>query len=245
MPVTNKESLKHNGKQGKDFPEVRSSKIDINGAPIWPGVGKPITEIDIDADLAENTKPWRLPGTDQTDFFNYGFDEYTWAQYCIRQQSMANTINEQRQADAQMKAMFGAGGPGGQGAGMGQMPMPPPEMMQQAMQSGMTQEDFFQMWMSGGIPGMNGPQGPQGPQGGGGFGHQGNFGGGPGLQGASPRPQGGQGFQPPTGPAAQTQQGDQGGFGNVEGYSPQQLAILQQQHGGGRGRGRGRGRGFF
>ena len=101
----------------------------MNGTPVWPANGKPITDVDIDADLAEHSKPWRLPGTDQTDFFNYGFDEYTWAQYCVRQQNMSNTISEQKQADAQMKAMFGSGGgnsaPGGGGGGGGGGGMPP------------------------------------------------------------------------------------------------------------------------
>ena len=70
----------------------------------------------MDADLAENSQIWRLPGTDLTDFFNYGFDEYTWIQYCMRQNSMAEGIAEGKQNDAQMKMFFEGGGnnaPGG------------------------------------------------------------------------------------------------------------------------------------
>ena len=214
------------------------------------GESKPLLELDFDADLAEHSKPWRLPRTDQTDFFNYGFDEYTWTQYCIRQQTMAGTIGELKASDAQMKAMFGGGGDGGMpgmpgmsgGGGGGGMPgMPDPQqMMQQMMQSGMdpSKMDFQQfMGMMGGPGGMGGGQ--QGQQNQGGFGgQQGGF--------QSPNPQG-QGFQAPNG---------QGGGVNMDGFSPQQIAIMQQeqmgggqggggqQGGGGRGRGR-RGRGFY
>lgn len=30
-------------------------------------------------------KPWRMPGADITDYFNYGFNEETWKAYCERQ----------------------------------------------------------------------------------------------------------------------------------------------------------------
>lgn len=30
-------------------------------------------------------KPWRKPGADITDYFNYGFNEDTWRAYCERQ----------------------------------------------------------------------------------------------------------------------------------------------------------------
>ena len=262
-PTAIKTTLTYNGKEGNDFPGIQTSKVDVNGTPTWPANGKPITEVDIDADLAENSKPWRLPGTDQTDFFNYGFDEYTWAQYCIRQQSMTDTISEQKQQDAQMKAMFGGGGgPGGQSGnsgmpgGMPSMPgmgggMPnPDEVMQQMISQGMNPGDMnqFMAFMSGGMGGGQGQQNQQ--QGGGGFGQQGGGFGGGGQKSASPFPQG-QGFQPPQGPGGQSQ-GDQGGFpANMEGYSPQQMAMLQQQQQGGgggqggRGRGGRRGRGFY
>ncbi|KAK5121723.1 hypothetical protein LTR85_004598 [Meristemomyces frigidus] len=245
-----KGTLTYNGKPGSDFPETRTSKLDINAIPSWPHNNKLITELDIDADLAEHSKPWRLPGTDQTDFFNYGFDEYTWTQYCIKQQAMKAGIDEQKAADAQMKAMFGGGGGGpggppmpgmggpGGGGGGGGMPggMPDPQHMEQMMQQMMSQGmnpgnmDFNSfMQMAGGMPpGMGGPGGP-GPQFGG---QQGGFGG-SGQNSVSPAPGAGQGFQPPGGPQGA------GGF-NMEGFSPQQIAIMQQGEQGGGGRGRGR-----
>lgn len=35
-------------------------------------------------------KPWRKPGADITDYFNYGFSEETWRSYCERQNRMRN-----------------------------------------------------------------------------------------------------------------------------------------------------------
>ncbi|GIZ41481.1 hypothetical protein CKM354_000478400 [Cercospora kikuchii] len=231
-PTAIKGVLTHNSKEGKDFPEVRTSQLDINQVPVWTN-GKPIVAVDIDADLAEHSKPWRLPGTDQTDYFNYGFDEYTWTQYSLRQQEMSGTIGQLKQEDASLKAMLGVGGQ--------QQSGPPPDMMGMdphmiAQQSGIPLE-FVQQFMSqGGMPPGMGPgmgMPPGGPQG---------FGQGPGVgndSGTSPHPQPGQGFQPPQGPAA--------GNMSMEGLSPQQMAIFQQeqqqQMGGGGGGGGGGHRG--
>ena len=40
--------------------------------------------IDIDMDNFED-KPWRKPGADLTDYFNFGFNENTWKAYCEKQ----------------------------------------------------------------------------------------------------------------------------------------------------------------
>lgn len=47
--------------------------------------GTPSHEFSIDS-LDE--KPWRKPGADITDYFNYGFNEETWRMYCERQKRM-------------------------------------------------------------------------------------------------------------------------------------------------------------
>ncbi|XP_013399653.1 pre-mRNA 3'-end-processing factor FIP1 isoform X2 [Lingula anatina] len=44
-------------------------------------------EFDIDS-LKNEEKPWRKPGADVTDYFNYGFNEDTWMQYCEKQRRM-------------------------------------------------------------------------------------------------------------------------------------------------------------
>lgn len=172
--------------------------------------------MDIDADLVENSKPWRLPGTDITDFFNYGFDEYTWTQYCAKQRDLSNTITGLKEEDAKMKSMLG-----GMEGGMPDMNA----MMQMMMGGGMNMDpskmDFSQM-MGMGMPAGQG-QGMPGFQPG--FGQQNS---------ASPAPPNGQGFQPPTGPAAQGMDFN-GGMAQPE---------QQGQMGGGRGRNR-RGRGYY
>lgn len=61
---------------------------------------------DLDIDTLED-KPWRKPGVDITDYFNYGFNEDTWRQYCGKQvqlrleQSMQGKIKvyESKQSD--------------------------------------------------------------------------------------------------------------------------------------------------
>lgn len=51
--------------------------------PDVPGTldGRSILEVDLNA-LAD--KPWRRPGSDISDWFNYGFDELSWEAYCHR-----------------------------------------------------------------------------------------------------------------------------------------------------------------
>lgn len=51
--------------------------------PDLPGMldGRSILEVDLHA-MTE--KPWRRPGSDISDWFNYGFDEISWEAYCYR-----------------------------------------------------------------------------------------------------------------------------------------------------------------
>jgi hypothetical protein len=49
------------------------------------------TAFDIDID-EEESRPWRLPFTDLTDFFNYGFDEATW-KVCFHSFRISITFN--------------------------------------------------------------------------------------------------------------------------------------------------------
>ncbi|KAL9088453.1 MAG: hypothetical protein Q9165_006177 [Trypethelium subeluteriae] len=193
-------------KSGANYPEVRTSSVDVEANPTYPPTGKPITDIDIDtgwssfslssassprllphendatdvprvqrgkrrkkrkkkrkkkrrkssashaqepqtsthdpsilstnstphspADLAEHTKPWRLPGADQSDYFNYGFDEFTWTMYCMRQKGMRDTLTAQREESSNFQKMLAGGGgmpgmppipgmPGADGSGAG------------------------------------------------------------------------------------------------------------------------------
>jgi pre-mRNA 3'-end-processing factor FIP1 len=255
-------------KDGSTYPEVRTSSIDINATPSWDPAGKLITEVDIDADLAEHTKPWRLPGTDQTDFFNYGFDEFTWTQYCLRQQNMASTINNQKAETKQFEMMLTGGGMPGQAAPAGPQAAPPggpmgmgmpgmgmpgmPDMNPENMAafasvlqsqgidpSQLDFNTFMQHYQQASMGGGQGGYGGQSMQP-----QQQNQGYG-GQQQQSFQQQGGPGFRGGTPqPGQQGQQAQGQGF---DGYSQQQIAMMQSQggipsgpSGGGRGRGRGR-----
>ncbi len=57
--------------------------------PSAPGIfdGRSILELDLNA-LAD--KPWRRPGSDISDWFNYGFDEISWEAYCYRRRELSD-----------------------------------------------------------------------------------------------------------------------------------------------------------
>ena len=38
--------------------------------------------------IKDEDKPWRKPGADITDYFNYGFNEETWINYCMKQRRL-------------------------------------------------------------------------------------------------------------------------------------------------------------
>ncbi|KAL8822681.1 MAG: hypothetical protein Q9191_006588 [Dirinaria sp. TL-2023a] len=180
-------------RSGASYPAVRTSKIDVDVKPVYEANGKPITQIDMDADFPEDDKPWRRPGTDMTDYFNYGFDEFTWASYCLKQESVRKEVaDSKKQMDDMQSFLAMPGGMAGMpGAASGAMPnigapadMPPEmaQMMQQMMATGMdpsqmSPEMFMQYMMqggqnAGGQGGMGGAQG-YGQQG---QGHQQNYG---------------------------------------------------------------------
>ncbi|KAJ9418520.1 Fip1 motif-domain-containing protein [Fusarium oxysporum] len=150
------------------------STIDVNANPIHPGTGKPITQVNIDEDLPDSDKPWRKPGTDISDYFNYGFDEFTWALYASKQETV--------------RGEFGAD-QGGMPGGMDGMPPEMQAMMQQMMASGMdpSQMDPSQMNamrtggqggnFGGGFGGNQGGFGYDQTMSGGGGGGRGGFGG--------------------------------------------------------------------
>ena len=46
--------------------------------------GVPVAELNCEDD----DRPWRKPGADLSDYFNYGFNEETWFKYCDRQKAM-------------------------------------------------------------------------------------------------------------------------------------------------------------
>ncbi|XP_066923267.1 pre-mRNA 3'-end-processing factor FIP1-like isoform X2 [Clytia hemisphaerica] len=71
-------------KPGTQLNQPGQKKIDVNA--VGQINGQPIYEFDMDAEQDE--KAWRKPGADISDYFNYGFTEETWKQYCEKQRRM-------------------------------------------------------------------------------------------------------------------------------------------------------------
>ncbi|KAF7723610.1 pre-mRNA 3-end-processing factor fip1l1 [Apophysomyces ossiformis] len=66
--------------------------------------GQPITEVDLDS---VEDKPWRKPGADITDYFNYGFNEVTWRAYCAKQKMLRE--NKKMMGDMDMADFMSMG----------------------------------------------------------------------------------------------------------------------------------------
>ncbi|KAI8622750.1 Fip1 motif-domain-containing protein [Chytriomyces sp. MP71] len=62
---------------------TKSGAIDIN--LVGQIDGKDLFDVDLDG---LDDKPWRKPGADITDYFNFGFNEVSWRAYCNKQKSI-------------------------------------------------------------------------------------------------------------------------------------------------------------
>ncbi|ODV78674.1 Fip1-domain-containing protein [Suhomyces tanzawaensis NRRL Y-17324] len=114
----------------KDQNENKTT-IDVHAVAEYEG--KPITQVDLEV-IKE--KPWRAPGADISDYFNYGFDEFTWTAYCCKHDKLRGEFNPQKLM-AQIMAASGAGGPGNGPPGFPPMGMLPPGMPPMGMMPGM------------------------------------------------------------------------------------------------------------
>ncbi|KTW32476.1 cleavage polyadenylation factor subunit FIP1 [Pneumocystis jirovecii RU7] len=103
----------------------KPSGVDVYHVAEWNG--KSLFQLDMDS---IEDKPWNKPGADITDYFNYGFDEFTWMAYCAKQigireefapQKFMQMMGQMSGADIMsmapnMQVMMAAGGfPGMQG----------------------------------------------------------------------------------------------------------------------------------
>lgn len=138
------------GLHGKDAPDKKDRLL---------------TETPNNTDLPENDKPWRKPGTDLSDYFNYGFDEFTWAMYAAKQENVRGEYsqdvmaanNKKMMEDMQLMMMGGMPGPGPSMPGMdggGGMTPDMQQMMQQMMASGMDPSQMDAATMSAMFTGM-------------------------------------------------------------------------------------------
>jgi len=70
-------------KTARQIPSEKKGKFNVEDFDKVGTIdGQPAQEIDLEA---IDDKPWKKPGADITDYFNYGFTEDTWAAYCARQ----------------------------------------------------------------------------------------------------------------------------------------------------------------
>lgn len=65
--------------------------------------GQSTYEYDVSAAYKDEEKPWKKPGADISDYFNYGFTEETWAAYCDRQRRLRSENNTARLNAAQVR----------------------------------------------------------------------------------------------------------------------------------------------
>lgn len=73
--------------------KASKSSLDIDSVGSYNGM--PIYDLNLD-NLED--KPWRKPGADITDYFNYGFNEDSWKVYCDRQRKI-RSMNSTNQFD--------------------------------------------------------------------------------------------------------------------------------------------------
>ncbi|KAK4696552.1 hypothetical protein P7C71_g1370, partial [Lecanoromycetidae sp. Uapishka_2] len=174
--------IKKEGEDEEEGEEVEEDESDSDIDIITERKGDQKAESIADeaiADFPEDDKPWRRPGTDMTDYFNYGFDEFTWASYCLKQQTLRKEVTDSKKQMEEMQSFLSMPGgmppmpgmpgpPGGAQPGIPPTGGPadiPPEMQQMMSQmvaqgmdpSQMDPSTFFQM-MQGGQGGAGDPQ---------------------------------------------------------------------------------------
>ncbi len=81
------DSSKESGPDPSTLPPAKAPPSHPSINPSAPGTvdGRSILEYDLNA-MAE--KPWRRPGSDLSDWFNYGFDEISWEAYCYSRREL-------------------------------------------------------------------------------------------------------------------------------------------------------------
>lgn len=85
-------NMKEKNMDGTGKPvNIEAGSIDLDKDGLFDG--RPITEIDPEV-LKE--KPWRQPGANISDYFNFGFNEFTWTEYLHRQERLRDVYNPRR-----------------------------------------------------------------------------------------------------------------------------------------------------
>lgn len=88
-PSTDQENVAVPAQPGTSSqPATGESTVDLNVEGTYEG--EPVTSLDPEV-LKE--KPWRQPGANLSDYFNYGFNEYTWMEYLYKQEKLKQEYN--------------------------------------------------------------------------------------------------------------------------------------------------------
>ncbi|PHZ16243.1 Fip1-domain-containing protein [Rhizopus microsporus ATCC 52813] len=114
--------------------------------------GQPITEVNLD-DFED--KPWRKPGADITDYFNYGFNEVTWRAYCAKQKLLRENkklMGDMGMPDMNMGDLMNMSDLMSMGDVMSMGMMMPPNLMDGAMPLGMNGMPNPMMGLPMGMP---------------------------------------------------------------------------------------------
>lgn len=86
--------LKRAQAMAEDPPKVLPSPSTAPSLDIDPATLDAAAVYDIDINAIDSEKPWRQPGADLTDWFNYGFDEYKWLDYASRKKNLGSTVEK-------------------------------------------------------------------------------------------------------------------------------------------------------
>ncbi|KAK7150448.1 hypothetical protein R3I93_011634 [Phoxinus phoxinus] len=87
--------IKTGGSQGSSF---GSSSINLNIKSSVSGSKSRGLDLDAEGSVLQvdvesfEEKPWRKPGADLSDYFNYGFNEDTWKAYCDKQRRLRMSL---------------------------------------------------------------------------------------------------------------------------------------------------------
>ncbi|XP_016144021.1 pre-mRNA 3'-end-processing factor FIP1-like [Sinocyclocheilus grahami] len=87
--------IKTGGSQGSSF---GSSSISLNIKTSVSGSKSRGLDLDAEGNVLQvdvesfEEKPWRKPGADLSDYFNYGFNEDTWKAYCDKQRRLRMSL---------------------------------------------------------------------------------------------------------------------------------------------------------
>ncbi|XP_029463548.1 pre-mRNA 3'-end-processing factor FIP1-like isoform X2 [Rhinatrema bivittatum] len=84
--------------------KLQSKGIDLDAVGNINGL--PVIEVDLDA---FEEKPWRKPGADLSDYFNYGFNEDTWKAYCEKQKRLQLGLDASPPSSVDNKIMIQQG----------------------------------------------------------------------------------------------------------------------------------------